>query len=1141
MQCTACGAESAENARFCGSCGAPLPLRCAGCGEPLADGVRFCTGCGLQVAAGGPGPSSASGEGSPAERRRISVLFVDLEDFTTIAESLDPEEVRRVQSRYFEVARSVIAGHDGTIEKFIGDAVMAIWGAPAGHEDDAERAVRAALAVVDQVSRLGGAVAERRLTARAGVASGEAAVTVGAVGQGMVSGDLVNIAARLQPMAPSGGVLVDAATRELAPAAATYESLGMVSLKGRSGPIAVFRAGAPSAVTGRVRGAHGGPFVGRDRELGELITLYETVARDHQSRLVSVTGIAGIGKSRLAWEFGAWVDELPEAVAWHVGRAPAYGEGITFAALAEMVRRRIRVADDAPPGVALRQLEASLEELVRDEEERRWMAARVAVLLGPDTDHAFDRDDLFAAWRRFFERVADRSPTVLVFEDLHWADPALLDFVEHLATWSRSHRIMVVTLARPELLDRRPGFGGSVGRFTSLHLERLSDEAMRELLLGRATSLPEQEIRSILDRAGGVPLYAVEVARVLEDRDQEMAGPAVTERLDVPDSLAGLIVARIDALPVDERRLLLSAAVLGRSFRPEALHAVSGSDATLVRVRVEDLVRRDLLQIDDELASPGLGGLSFVQDLVRDVAYRTLGLTDRRALHIAAARYLESREDEGAAEALAYHLLKAHELAPDHPDAVRVARRAVGALRTAAGDALRMHAPERALADLQQALDLVDSPEQRAFLLEEAATSARAAARLDVAESYLRELVALVTPLDPERAARGRAKLASVLLTAQRNESALVELEAALSAMKDPDSDPAGVEVAAQLARAHVLVGDDAASLAWAERAASAAQRLGMDAVAIDAVVTRGTARVRLGDEAAGMSDLDMAIERARSGAFLSTELRARNNLAWLTVADDPRATLRTARDGFELATKMGVGDMAAQLGEVACAAAFDTGDWSWALATTDDILRGSVPDANRISLIAGAAIIGAITGDDGRIAALDDLEPLPAATDAQLISGVQHARAWIAFVAGEFAVAAGLAADAAAGTFGAERVHQLALGARAAMWDGDRASAAHAMAEIDREPLRGRTVAATRLSLEAGLAALETGVGVAAFARADEAWRALDLPVHLALSRLDADRLLGDAAPPPDELITTLEGLGAHGLLRLVEVAPIG
>ncbi|HEY6607917.1 MAG TPA: hypothetical protein VI277_01865, partial [Candidatus Limnocylindria bacterium] len=687
----------------------------------------------------------------------------------------------------------------------------------------------------------------------------------------------------------------------------------------------------------------------------------------------------------------------------------------------------------------------------------------------------------------------------------------------------------------------RPGFGGSVGRFTSLHLERLPDDAMRELLMGRATSLPEQEIRSILDRAGGVPLYAVEVARVLEDRGLEATERVASKRLDVPDSLAGLITARIDALPVDERRLLLSAAVLGRSFRPEALHAVSGTEAALVRGRVEDLVRRDLLQVDDELASPGLGGISFVQDLVRDVAYRTLGLADRRALHIAAARYLESREDEGAAEALSFHLVRAQELAPEHPDARRVARRAVGALRIAARDALRMHAPERALAHLQRGLELVDSPEQRALLLEEAATSARAAARLELSESYLRELIGLVADTDAARAARARAQLASVLLMAQRNEPALAELEAALRAMKDPDSDPAGVEVAAQLARAHVLVGDDAASLAWAERAFAAAQRLGMDAVAIDAVVTRGTARVRLGDEAAGMTDLDMAIERARAGGFLATELRARNNLAWLTVSDDPRATLRTARDGFELATRMGVGDMAAQLGEVACAAALDTGDWTWSLQTTDELLRGSVPYANRISLIAGAAIIGAIAGDAGRMADLAELEPIPEGTDAQLVSGVHHARAWIAFVSGEFGAATRLAADAAAGTFGAERVHQLALCARAAMWDGDRGSAANAMAEIELEPLRGRVVAATRLSLEAGLAAIDSHDAVAAFARADDAWRALDLPLHLALSQLDADRLLGESAPAPDELVATLEGLGARGLLGLVEVAPIG
>ena len=307
MRCPACDAENPETARYCAGCGGRLTASCPHCQAPVGAGDRYCMACGGPTsalrpdsAASEPGPAGTG----PAERRRISVLFVDLENFTALAESLDPEEVRTVQSRYFEVARSIVARYGGTIEKFIGDAVMAVWGAPLAHEDDADRAVRAAIEIVGAVGRLGGAASGRALSARAAVTTGEAAVTVGALGQGMVAGDLVNVAARLQARAPIGGVLVDAPTRALAGEAATFAGVGSLSLKGRTRRLAAYRATPrPDAVPGGARTQHGGPFVGRDRELRELVQLFGGVMRERRSRLVSITGIAGIGKSRLALEF----------------------------------------------------------------------------------------------------------------------------------------------------------------------------------------------------------------------------------------------------------------------------------------------------------------------------------------------------------------------------------------------------------------------------------------------------------------------------------------------------------------------------------------------------------------------------------------------------------------------------------------------------------------------------------------------------------------------------------------------------------------------------------------------------------------------------------------------------------------------
>ena len=1153
MRCAACGTEHAESARFCGACGAPVSLSCPRCDAPISPDLRFCTSCGLTLAAtDGPGPVEGDSVlEAVAERRRVSVLFVDLEEFTALAETLDPEEVRAVQSRYFETARSVIARFGGTVEKFIGDAVVAIWGAPIAHEDDADRAVQAALSIVSSIGRLGGAAARHRLSARASVASGEAAVSVGSIGQGIVAGDLVNVASRLQGLAPAGGVLVDDATRSLAIGAATYEPMGELELKGRSTPVVGHRATAPDAPAAPVaRGMHGGPFVGRDRELRELLELHDGVVRDRRSRLVSITGIAGIGKSRLVWELAKSLDARPGLVAWHAGRAPAYGEGITFAAVAEMVRNRIRAPAASVPDLTRRHLDASLAELVRDEGERRWLEPRLTALLGDERLDAFERHDLFAAWRRYFERVSEVTPAVLVFEDLQWADPALLDFVEHLATWARQHPIMVVALARPELLDRRPAWGTAVGRFTATQLERLDDATMRQLLEVRAPGLDDALTARILEHAGGVPLYAVEVARSLADalasdasatsgtgRERRAVGRgdgAAAPRVAVPESLHGLISARIDALPPGERRLLLAAAVLGRRFRIEGLVA-AGADRTTLRHDIAALVRRELLALEDEAGDPGRAEVSFVQDVVRDVAYGTLSRRARRRLHLVAARWLEAMADDDVVESLAGHLTAAHELEPDHPDATRIARRAVSALRRAAGIAIARHVPARALGHLERALRLTDVTEQRAIVLDEAATAAAAAGRLELAEEHLRELAALHLAAEHRReAARTRARLAGVLLTAQRNELAVRELEMATRALRHVDRDSAGVELMAQLARARVLIGDDAGGMRWAKRGLAAAQRLGLDSVAADLLVTLGTARVTGGD-AAGLDDLRSAIGEAERIGAVGTQLRARNNLAWLLVADDPRTTLEIARTAVEVASTMGVGDLGAQLAEVACAAAIDTGEWRWVVETAEDLLHPGTPFANRLNLAAALAQVRALRGDVDPAAALRGLEPLPDDVDDQVWAGIRLARAWVSFTSARLEEAAGDADAAAAGLLGIDRLHAFAMAARTRLWLGDRAGAGERLAAMEALGIGGRSVKAHVATIRAGVAALDDRTaGRLAFRVALEAWRERRLDGNLAICLVDQSRLLARA--PDAGAVAHLARLGAEGLRRLID-----
>src|ERR671931_883242 len=511
MTCSACGAENRAVRKFCSCCGAPLALACSACGAANEPDDRFCGECGVRLDTEAPAPAATA----EAERRLVSVLFGDLVGFTPLSEDRDPEAVRELLSRYFDTARRVIERYGGTVEKFIGDAVMAVWGTPVAREDDAERAVRAGLELVEIVAGLGEGVAMR-----VGVVTGEAAVTIGAERQGMVAGDLVNTASRVQGAANAGTVLVGERTRRASEAAIAYEDAGEHELKGKSESVPLWRTArviASRRGEGRATGLEA-PFVGREGEMRLIKDLFHAASDEHRARLVSLIGIAGIGKTRLSAEFERYIDGLVGDVYWHRGRCLAYGEGVAYWALAEMVRMRAGIAEQEEPDAATRKLHETLERYVLDAEEREWVEPRLAQLLGLADKSPAEREDLFAAWRLFFERLPGPNPTVLVFEDLQWADKALLDFVDYLLEWSRNYPLFVLVLARPELAERHQGWGAAKRDFTSITLEPLSDDAIDRLLLGIVPDLPEPLRARIRERAEGVPLYAVETVRMLIDR-----------------------------------------------------------------------------------------------------------------------------------------------------------------------------------------------------------------------------------------------------------------------------------------------------------------------------------------------------------------------------------------------------------------------------------------------------------------------------------------------------------------------------------------------------------------------------------------------------------------------------------------------
>jgi class 3 adenylate cyclase/tetratricopeptide (TPR) repeat protein len=817
--CVNCGAENSAGVKFCGECGAALTTVCPACSTPNEPGRKFCGECGAaltkQDASGRDVPRTV--EAPVAERRLVSVLFADLVGFTAVSESRDPEDVRELLSRYFDTCRRLIEIYGGIVEKFIGDAVMAVWGTPTATEDDAERAVRAALDLVAAVSALGQEAGVEGLRARAGVLTGEAAVTLGAESQGMVAGDLVNTAARVQSVAEPGSVFVGESTRRATEQTLVYQEAGTFELKGKEGLTPLWRA---QRVVSGLRGSlksHGleAPFVGRDRELRQVKDLFHASAEDGKAQLLSITGIAGIGKSRLAWEFYKYFDGIAETIFWHRGRCLPYGEGVTYWALADMVRMRCRIAEDEDPTAGLTKLRAVLDEHVLDSEEHAFMEPRLAHLLGYGEDAAHEKHDLFAAWRLFFERLTATHPTVLAFEDLQWADESLLDFIEYLLDWSRDHPLFVVTLARPELLERRPNWGAGRRNFTSMFLEPLSGEAMIELLAGLVPGLPEELRDRILDRAEGVPLYAVETVRMLLDRGllaQEGAAYRPTgaiDALEVPETLHALIAARLDGLSVEERRLLQDAAVLGKTFAQDALAALSGSrDEALLG----SLLRKEILGVQADPRSPERGQYGFLQDLVRHVAYETLSRRERRDRHLAAAEYLESTYSADEAEVIevvASHYVDACEAVPDAADADEIKAKARETLVRAGWHARSLAAAVEARRYFEKAAVLADEPLERASLLFEAGEMAGYAADVDEVWRHMEEAVALYEAEGDTHAAAGvTVKLGRFMIMGSRRDEVLPLLERAFEVVAEDEPDEAQAELAAQLSGFYFFSGD---------------------------------------------------------------------------------------------------------------------------------------------------------------------------------------------------------------------------------------------------------------------------------------------------------------------------------------------
>jgi len=1123
--CSSCGTENRPGRKFCIHCGSVLAAACATCGSPLEAEARFCGECGAPV---GPNDAASStparlidraSSGPPvAERRIVSVLFADLVGFTTLAEGRDAEDTRELLSRYFDLAKDVVARYGGIVEKFIGDAVMAVWGAPTAHEDDAERAVRAGLELVDAVRTLGPSI-----QARAGVLTGEAAVTLGATNQGMVAGDLVNTASRLQSVAPPGAVLVGEATHRAASKAIAFEEAGEQTLKGKTSPVPAWRAVRVVAEVGGRNRAETleAPFVGRDDELRLLKELFHATSREKRTRLVSVIGPAGIGKTRLAWEFLKYIDGLVNTVWWHSGRSPAYGEGISFWALGEMVRRRAGLLETDDAATTRAKIGATVAEHVPDADERRQIEPALLALLGVEIA-ATGSEQLFAAWRTFFERLAATAPVVMVFEDFHYADTGLLDFVDHLLEWSRNVPIYVVTLARPEFLERRPNWGAGKRNFTSLYLEPLPESAMRELLAGLVPGLPAVAAKAIVERADGMPLYAVETVRMLlaegrlalENGAYHPVGDLTN--LAVPETLTALIASRLDGLPPEERALVADAAVLGQSFTVAALAAVSGISETDLEPSLRGLVRGELLTLDTNPRSPERGQYGFVQALTREVAYNTLARRDRKVRHLAAARFFESLGSDELAGALAGHYLAAHETAAEGPEADALAVQARIALRAAAERAAALGAHEQAVVFLRQALTVTTDPGEEAELLERAGDSAADAMHHDEAETLLRRAVALHRDLaDQAAAARATAALGQALIEAYRTEQALAVLEPAADEFAALGTDPVFIALLGQLARAYMLHQEPDRAIEVADRTLVAAERADLVGLVADTLVTKGTALGDLARRYEGQGAIEAGLHLAERRGLAVTALRARINLGIFLERDDPRAALENDRIGLAEARRLGQRAYALTFLSNAAEGATSAGDWDWALPELEELLTGELEREERILVLVPVLNVRDWRGDpvDELLAELERLAR--ESSDPTILNAATGVRAGRAFARGEFDDAAAGYRRAAVLSAGNAPLGY-AFAARASLLARDAASAASDLAALEATGVHGARIDARGASIRAGLAALDgrPADALSLYRDAIRRFRDLGQPVDEAFTAIEMASLLDPAEP---------------------------
>jgi class 3 adenylate cyclase/tetratricopeptide (TPR) repeat protein len=861
--CPSCGFLNTEDAAFCGRCGSALGVACPACGAgPYPAEISYCRACGTEL----------KHQGIPLERKIVSVLFVDLVGFTGLAEKLDPEDIRRLLDPYYARVRDELERYGGTVEKFIGDAVMALFGAPTAHEDDPERAVRAANAVRDAVARLR-TEGTPELHARVGVATGEAVVTLDTIrarGEAMAHGDVVNTAARLEAGAPVDGILVDERTYRATRFQVDFRPAPPLHAKGKADAIPTWEVVAPRGHTGTDRLRHARELVGRTREVDVLVSALSEVVAERKPRLVTLVGPPGIGKSRLVWELYERIEQGVGLVFWRQGRSLPYGGGATFWALGEIVKAHAGILATDSVGIVEDKLHIAVEAAVPKGGEAQWIAKHLAPLAGlalPPELRGDLRTEAFAAWRQFFEAIAARRPLVLVLEDLHWSDDGLLDFVsEHLG--DRFHgALLVVATCRPELLERRPGWGA--GRIAkTLAIDPLSDEETSRLVgdMLDASALPDELRSALLTRAGGNPLYAEEYVRMLLDRDLLRMGETSWELtpmdLPLPESVQAIVAARLDALPPGQKSLIQDAAVVGKGFWLGALASLGERPRWSVENDLSELERKQLVRSEPHSIVGTEPQLSFLHVIVRDVAYGQIPRSLRAEKHRLAAEWMESLSPdrtEDRAEMLAHHYSSALEYARAAGQEIETLLAPTRiALREVGERALALNAFGKAARYFADALELWPStaPDRAELVLQLGTAHFHAEGAGDELLEEARDVFLADSRL--ERAAEA-ILLIGELLWMRADPDAFRLFDEAAALLDDSPPSPAKAYVLSSRARFLTIGDENEEAIKVGLEALDMADDLGLEEVRAHALDSIGRARVRLGDHQ-GLADLEASI-----------------------------------------------------------------------------------------------------------------------------------------------------------------------------------------------------------------------------------------------------------------------------------------